>query len=1008
MTAVLHIRLFGGLYVGQDDLPLTGFISNKVTALLAYLAVTGRAQQRDTLAALLWSEMSDADAKNNLRQALSNLRKLIDPHLIITRETVEWNAAVPYSLDVQQFTQQLQPGREATTTLQKAAELYRGDFLAGFVVRDAPEFEEWMLAQRARFRELALHALHNLTEAYLEQGQYDRTIDYATQLLSLDPWRENAHRQLMLALARSGQHTTALQQYETCRRLLADELGVEPSAATIALAGRIRDARQTTHQPLPAPTTPLVGRAGELAAICQRLAAPGCRLLTLTGPGGIGKTRLALEVATASQAGFLNGVCFVPLAGVDSAVPEAVLSALINALSFTLAGPNSPQKQLVNHLRGKEMLLVLDNLEHLLAQTGWLNDLLEQAPDVKILATSRERLNLSGEWVVELDGLPVPSGAAPEQMQAGAAEMFVVNARRVRSNFTLTADNAAAIQRICQLVSGLPLGLELASAWVHTLSCAEVAQEIADNLDFLTSTRRDMPARQRSLRAVFDHSWQLLIPAEQTAFASLSVFRGSFTREAARSVAQMTTSILASLVDKSLVRRQGSRYELHDLLRQYADQQLDGAARQQLQARHAAYFAQWLAQQKGYLHTPQEADVFRAVSADLDNVRASWQWATGQQRLDLLEQGLDTLRIFYNEQGRYQEGMEWLEKTAALLEQMAAHRPGDESIRRLLGKVWTRWAGFCLWGGQRASADALFQQALPITRQFAEPAELGLLLLNLAYFTVLSGDYALAQAQFGESLDAYRQAGEATGIADALSALGAVCNITGEWEQSRLYLEESVAISRQLQDEHGLRTSLVNLGNVYYYGGDYPRAKAFYLEVLALCQRAGDRSAEAVTLCNLGTVAYDSGDYQEAEAFLRQGTTIFQEINSLHFLIQGMASLGAVHVALAQLEQAQSELEWALQKTVAEQIHHMLPVVVYEVGRYFEAVGRAGEALALLCWVIDNPMTAAEQKRDAEKLLPALGGALGEAQAARWREQGRALDEVAVLAMLAGADTGVG
>ena len=1007
MTAALHIRLFGGLYVGQEDVPLTGFVSNKVTALLAYLVVTGRAHQRDTLAALLWGEMTDADAKNNLRQALSNLRKVIDPHLIITRETVEWNPAVPYSLDVQQFTQQLQPGREATTALQKAAELYRGDFLAGFVVRDAPEFEEWMLAQRARFRELALHALHNVTQAYLEQGQYDQAIDYATQLLSLDPWRENAHRQLMLALARSGQHTAALQQYETCRRLLADELGVEPSAATIALAGRIRDARQATHQPLPSPTTPLVGRAGELADIGQRLAAPGCRLLTLTGPGGIGKTRLALEVAAASQAQFLNGVCFVPLAGVDPAVPEGVVSALINALAFALAGPNSPRKQLGDHLRSKEMLLLLDNLEHLLAQTSWLNDLLEQAPDVKILATSRERLNLSGEWVVALDGLPVPPGTAPQQMQAGAVEMFVVNARRVRRDFALTAGNAAAIRHICQLVSGLPLGLELASAWVHTLSCAEVAQEIADNLDFLTSTRRDMPTRQRSLRAVFDHSWQLLTPGEQAAFASLSVFHGSFTRESARSVAQMTTSILASLVDKSLVRRQNSRYELHDLLRQYADQQLDEVSRQGLQARHAAHFAQWLAEQKRYLHTPQETEVFRSVSADLDNVRASWQWAVGQQRLDLLEQGLDTLRIFYNEQGRYQEGMEWLEKTAAMLEQMAAPRPGDETVRRLLGKVWTRWAGFCLWGGQRASAAALFQQALPITRQFAEPAELGLLLLNLAYFTVLSGEYAQAQAQFRESLDYYRQADEATGIADALSALGAVCNITGEWEQSRLYLEESVAISRQLQDEHGLRTSLVNLGNVYYYWGDFPRAKAYYLEVLALCQRAGDRSAEAVTLCNLGTVAYDSGDYQEAEAFLRQGTTIFQEINSLHFLIQGMASLGAVHVALARYEQAQSELQWALQKTVAEQIHHMSPVAVYEIGRYFQAVGRAGEALALLYWVIDNPMTAAEQKRDAQKLLPALAAVLGEAQVALRQAQARALDEVAVLEMLAGADAGM-
>ncbi|HUM71931.1 MAG TPA: BTAD domain-containing putative transcriptional regulator, partial [Chloroflexota bacterium] len=240
---MLDIKLLGGLQIGLQGQPVTGFVSSKAPALLAYLVVTGRPHQRDTLAALFWGEMSDADAKNNLRQTLSNLRKLLEPYLLITREAVQFDTAVPHTLDVSQFETHLQNGRAQTNHryhhLAQAAALYQGDFLAGFYVRDAPDFEEWALAQRVRYRELALHVLHSLAEHHLQRGEYGRAIDAATRLLALEPWREEAHRQLMLAQLRSGQRSAALAQYETCRRLLAAELGVEPSAETITLYERI-------------------------------------------------------------------------------------------------------------------------------------------------------------------------------------------------------------------------------------------------------------------------------------------------------------------------------------------------------------------------------------------------------------------------------------------------------------------------------------------------------------------------------------------------------------------------------------------------------------------------------------------------------------------------------------------------------------------------------------------------------------------------------------------------
>ncbi len=1002
----LEIRVLGGLQLRYDDRFLTNFISNKVPALLVYLAVTGRPHGRDALASLLWGDMPDADARNNLRQALSNLRKLAAPYVLITRDSVEFNTAAPHLLDCAAFLTAIQPRprdsvAEQSERWQDAASWYRGDFLAGFWVRQAPEFEEWALRERTRFREQALQALHALTDHYLQSGAYRAAVESARHLLTLDEWREEAHSQLMLALARSGQRAAALQQYDACRRLLETELGVEPSAALTTLARRIRTALQKQRPPLPASTIPFVGRAAELELVRHRLADPTCRLLTLTGPGGMGKTHLALQAASTHRDRFLNGVCFVPLAGVHPDTPDGLLFALIDAVPLTLSGSDTPRKQLYHALAPQELLVVLDNVEHLVEQAGWLGDLLRVSPDLKILATSRERLDLSGEWVVELDGFPIPESGEPHTMDTGAGELFIANARRVKADFAVTSENAAAIRSICQLLGGLPLGISLAAVWVNTLSCSEIAAEIATTLDFLKSTHRDMPERQRSLRAVFDHSWRRLSPLEQRTFAALAIFRGSFHRRAAETITGVTPALLATLVDHSLlVYRHAGRYELHPVLQRYANEQIEQAARYPLQARHAAHFAGWLCEQERELNTPREYDIFNAIRADHDTIRAYWAWALAHQQLPLLEQGLSTLRQFYSEQGRYREGMEWLEKTAATLRVIAANESEPGRSYSLLGKVLARWATFCLWGGEPLQADRLFQEALPIARHVGEPAEVGFTLLNKGYATVLSGDYAAAEAQFAESLHAYRVAEEGYGIANALSALGALSNVTGDLERARTYLEESVAMSRRLENENGLRSSLINLGNVFYLCGDSAQARRYYLEVLPLCQKIGDRSAEAVIWSNLGSLAQEQGDLDEAERLLQTGLTIFRELASWQYVIHGTTSLAGVHVARGEYEKARRALVWALQKATAEQIHHMVPLAVYEAGVWYQARWQTMEALRLFHWVADNPLSLAEQKQAAQKQLALLESEVGRTQSRGLREQAKQLTAETILESL--------
>ena len=354
-----------------------------------------------------------------------------------------------------------------------------------------------------------------------------------------------------------------------------------------------------THHLPPAPT-PFVGREGELAEIEQLLSDPACRLLTLVGPGGIGKTRLALEAAhvMVDTATFPNGVYFASLQPLTS--PEFIISTIADALSFQFYSGADPRQQLLDYLREKSLLLVLDNVEHLLEDISLVSEMLAAAPGVHILATSRERLNLREEWVLEVSGLNSPAVETEINLESySAIELFVQQARRVSVGFALDNANQSAVVRICHLVGGMPLGIELAAAWVRALSCEQIADEIERSLDVLETPTRNIEPRHRTMRAALDQSWQLLSDVEQNVFKRLSVFRGGFTREAAEYVARATLRTLTGLVDKSMVRvNAGGRYDLQELLRQYAEEKLGEmpAEQEQTRDRHSTYYADFMGQ----------------------------------------------------------------------------------------------------------------------------------------------------------------------------------------------------------------------------------------------------------------------------------------------------------------------------------------------------------------------------------------------------------------------------
>lgn len=1053
-VATLEIALLGTPLIQLDRQPVT-FESRKAAALLAFLAVSGEPKQRSELAVLLWPESDNRRARGALRYTLSVLQSELGKEWLESeRETIGLHQHEACTVDTTLFQRLLASGRDHPHTedtacidcvqqINDAVALYRDDFLSGFTLRDSVNFDEWQFFQREGFRHQLTSALRRLIRFHTQQADYENALLSARRLLQMDPLQESVQRTAMQLYAHNGQWELALRQYEECVRLLNAELGVPPSPATAQLYEQIRHQRlgaaldppgalaappsparfapAARPHNLPTAIMPILGREQEIAAIGDLLNDPHCRMVTLLGPGGIGKTRLAHQIAIdfchAPEEHFARGVYFVSLAAVETV--DLLVTAIANALELAFSGAKAPKEQLLTYLREQRLLLVLDNFEQLVSSAPLLTDLLNGASGLKLLITSRERLNLHEEWLYEIRGLPLPPTAAstPEELAAmSCVQLFYHQARRLDPHFVLS-DALPAVVEICRMLQGMPLGIELAAGWVRTFSCAEIARQIQQDLDFLATPAQNVPQRHRSLRAAFLHSWRRLSEQERNIFAKAALFRGGFTLEAAISVAGTDALTLAALVDKSMVQRirqrpsQQDRYSIHELLRQYAEETLDAPARLQAERLHCAFFAGFVEKQLPHRALASEDNALREIGVELENIRAAWAWLLAQVEaaqeepmrsfvVTQIGRFVPMLAHYYLRLSRFEEGEMLFQIAARTMSHAGWLAAGDalqeESAAFRMVQVRARLAEFAFNLSRFHEVADTLELLLPLLRHAGDPNELGAALTGLGKAFIRMGRYEEAEPLLLESLALFRASGDQTGITAALNSLGILHSNRGRFEQARPYYEEFLQISRANQHVRGMANALNNLGSNYARAGEHQQALPLYQECYRLAQVSGERLVIAVALSNLGSVSRALGSYADARRYYAQSLVICREIGDRRWTAAGLNGLGLTLIEVQALHEAWPHLQEAL--TIAQDIESapdMLDALA-ALGEVLLRYGHHEQAFAILTGVSNHPVTQTLARQRSRRLLHEAGRQVESAPATGHQE----LNEIVKIAQV--------
>jgi predicted ATPase/DNA-binding SARP family transcriptional activator len=1035
LSPCLALHLLGPPRLEIDNSPVI-VDRRKTLALLAYLAVNRGSHTRDYLSALLFPDYDQSKAFTNLRHTLWETQQAIgDGWIVADHETIGFIArgadrstGLVLWLDVAQFKSLIAECRAQkdvslrTPLLTDSIKLYRNHFLTGFSLKDAPTFNEWSIGESDDLRHQLTRALAMLTDDHCSLGQAETAIPYARRLIALDPLNETSHRQLMQVYIQADQHNAALKQYKICEQILRKELGVDPQPETRALYKQIRKGEIKPIQPvkqketvtpqhnLPFQISKFIGREKEMDDIADLIA--NNRLVTLVGTGGIGKTRLSLKVGEQLIKEYANGVWLVELASLSDPVlvPQTVakLFQLVEQVGESLT------EKLIRVLRAKNILLILDNCEHLLDACAQIADtLLRSCPNLKILTSSREPLGITGEAQYHVPSLELPDlhQILERLLDYESVQLFEERARLVQEHFSLTMENASSVTQICHRLDGIPLALELAAARVDIFSTEQIAARLDERFNLLTGGSRTALPRQQTLRASIDWSWDLLSEAEQILMQRLSVFTDGWTLDAAEAVCagndiehHQVLGLMNELVVKSLViaeePNEQTRYRLLETTRQYAQEKLLDANKSELfRDYHLDFFVTFATAIESKLHGPEQVYWLDQLETENNNLRAALSWAIKHN----IEIGLllaNALGWFWYVRGYLSEGIE-------VLDVLLSH--GTTRTQSQARALWVR----SILAHTKTDYESAYHSAvasLNLSQEFGDPRDIAYALSMCGLSAFYSGqDVRFAIEWLDQAVDLYDRLGEDRDwmLAGAMNFLGDFYGQgAGDYTRAAALYEKSLAMYRKLGDKWGIAHALVSIGNIDLRHGDYVRAAQIDEEALALFREIGDKSGVAITAGELASAASLRGDYQEAQALAEERLALDRDMGGALQIAWSLRQLGRILIQRNELGRASSLFHESLGILRQQADSTDITNGVLRIADLAFAQGRLERAARLYgaCQNLSELHQAKLDSGDREELernLAVLRNTLDEAQFAPIWTQGRAMtiDEAVAYAL---------
>jgi predicted ATPase len=926
----MRLRTLGGL-----ELEGSAFRRQKPLLLLAYLALEGPMSRRE-LADLFF--VGSRDPRDGLSTALRRLAVGARGRLEIAGERV--SARVPCDA-----VELLDARRTAAPAL--AISLYRGPFAQGVDVPLGLEIEEWVFMTRERLANEVRDAHLLLAEEASRLGATAKTAQHVHMALGM-----------LEATTLDGDETRRLQE------IVAASRPIVRAAPARRVHGRSRT--------LPLYADSFVGRERELRHLAALLTDPTCRLLTLHGPGGIGKSRLAVRVAEEAlrERWFRDGAAFVELSSLSAA--SQVLPAIAAAVDCVLQPQREALESLTRHLADTNLLLVLDNFEHILETAPLAAGLVSSCPDLSILVTTRVPLRLKEEHVMTLEGLSLPGGdrAAPHDREADALRLFLHRTRQARLERGLAEHEIPHVRTVCEFVEGSPLGIELAAAWIRTMTIAEIAAAVTRGFDLLTSSARNAPERHQSIRAVLGHSWELLADDERAGVERLSVFRGGFGEHAAERVAGTPAPLVASLVEKSLLRIVADgRFDFHPLVRQYAWERLnaDVGLAHSTRAAHARYFFEYLAALQGEWASEDRTGTIRSVEQELENVGVAWEWAVQEKWAADLRIASPLLRHVFDKRGQSDDGIRLFEQAVRVLD------PRDAAHRGARGRILIDQAHFYHYVGAHAEARRRARSGLDLLEDHGAPADVRDGLNILAGASWREGDHHGAKACVERSLALSRALGDERGVANSSSYLASVELALGDLERGERRCEEALEVCRRIGHTTQTVVVLKNYGSLLRVKGELDRARPLLREALALARTSSYPRVTADIMSNLALACLEGGEIVEAHRLAEQAVEVAASSGIPAFEVSALVALGRSETALDDHEGALEHLTAALGTARSLNTSALMLTALTALGELLAKQQRLEQAREYLLYVAHQASLDAHDRRLAESTLRGLG-----------------------------------